>query len=134
MSKEKSREDKVEKSLAVISEGASMDGVLQSTAVIHLCGSFHGRIIAENELIIAAGGKVRADVRARKAVVSGDFEGEMAVTEEIEITETGRLAGTLFQRTPGLVIARGGRFDGRSVFVEDLDAVAAGWEAGGKKG
>ncbi len=37
VSKEKSREDKVEKSLAVISEGASMDGVLQSTAVIHLC-------------------------------------------------------------------------------------------------
>ncbi len=81
--------------------------------------SFHGRIIAENELIIAAGGEVRADVRARQAVVSGDFEGEMAVTEDIEITETGQFAGTLFQRAPGLVIARGGRFDGRSVFVED---------------
>ena len=108
-----------------------MDGVLRSTAAIHLCGTFHGLIIAENELIIAPGGTVRANVRARKAVIAGDFQGEMAVQEDVEITETGRFAGTLYQPTPGLVLAKGGRFDGRSVFVDNLDAVVANWEPHG---
>ena len=108
-----------------------MDGVLRSTAVIHLCGTFHGLIVAENELIIAPGGTVRANVRARKAVIAGDFQGELAVQEDVEITETGRFAGTLYQQAPGLVLAKGGRFDGRSVFVDNLDAVVANWDPHG---
>jgi len=129
--KEKTKEEKDNASLAVISEGAAMDGVLRSTAVIHLCGTFHGLIIAENELIIAPGGTVRANVRARKAVIAGDFQGEMAVQEDVEITETGRFAGTLYQQTPSLVLAKGGRFDGRSIFVDNMDAVVANWESHG---
>jgi len=131
VSKEKTKEEKDNKSLAVISEGAALDGVLRSTAVIHLRGTFHGLIIAQNELIIAAGGTVMANVQARKAVIAGDFQGEMAVQEEVEITETGRFAGTLYQQIPGLVVVKGGRFDGRSVFVDDLDAVVAKWKPQG---
>jgi len=128
VSKDKPREEKDEKTLAVISEGAEMEGILRSTAVVHLCGTFRGRIFAENELIVAPGGTVRAHVRARKAVVAGDFEGEMAVAETIEIEGTGRFSGTLYQKAPGLVVARGGRFEGRSVLIDDLDAVVAGWD------
>ncbi len=127
----KDKESKHDGSLAVISEGAALNGVLRSTAVIHLSGAFQGLMISQNELIIAPGGKVNARIHARKAVIAGDFQGEMAVREEVEIAESGRFSGTLYQQAPSLTVVKGGRFDGQSVFVDDLDAVALKWESDG---
>ncbi len=124
----KDKGNKHERGLAVISEGAALNGVLRSTAVIHLSGAFQGLIVAQNELIISPGGKVTARIHARKVVIAGDFQGEMAVREEIEIAETGRFAGTLYQQAPSLIVVKGGRFDGQSVFVDNLDEVALKWE------
>jgi cytoskeletal protein CcmA (bactofilin family) len=117
------------RSLAVISDGAVMNGILRSTASIRLDGSFRGTIMADDELIIAPGGRVEARVKARRVVIAGDFRGDMVVLEELEIAPTGRFAGTLYQKDPVLRVGRGGRFEARSIFVDDLDAVAAGWAA-----
>jgi cytoskeletal protein CcmA (bactofilin family) len=114
-------------SLAVISDGAVLNGFLRSTASIRLDGSFKGTIIADNELIIAPQGRVEARVKARRAVIAGLFQGEMVVLEELEITPTGRFIGKLIQKEPALRISRGGRFDAQCVFVEDLEAVIAPW-------
>jgi len=131
VSKEKKKEEKDNPSMAVISEGAVLDGVLRSTAVIHMCGAFRGLIFSRNELIISPSGMVKANIQARKVVLAGDFQGEMAVQEELAITETGRFTGTLYQQVPCLVMAGGGRFEGRSVFVDDLDSAVAKWESPG---
>jgi len=114
-------------SLAVISEGAVLNGFLRSTASIRLNGSFQGTIIADHELIIAPEGRVEARVKGRRAVIAGVFQGEMVALEELEITPTGRFLGTLIQKEPVLRVSRGGRFEALSVFVDDLEAVIAGW-------
>ena len=114
-------------SLAVISDGARLDGFLRSSATIRMDGSFKGTIIADRELIIDPQGRVEARVKARRVVVAGFFQGEMVVLEELEITPTGRFMGTLFQKEPALRVSRGGRFEARSVFADDLEAVIAPW-------
>ncbi len=114
-------------SLAVISDGALLDGFLRSSATIRMDGSFKGTIIADHELIIDPQGRVDARVKARRAVVAGLFQGEMVVLEELEITPTGRFIGTLIQKEPALRVGRGGRFEARSVFVDDLEAAMASW-------
>ena len=114
-------------SLAVISDGAVLNGFLRSTASIRLDGSFKGTIIADHELIIAPQGRVEARVKARRAVVAGLFQGEMVVLEELEITPTGRFIGKLIQKEPALRIGRGGRFEAESIFVDDLEAIIAPW-------
>jgi len=116
-------------SLAVISDGAVLNGFLRSTASIRLDGSFQGTIIAENELIIAPQGRVEARVKARRVVIAGDFRGDMVVSEELEIAPTGRFFGKLIQKEPVLHVSRGGRFEAESVFVDDLEAVVAPWAA-----
>ena len=104
---------------------ASEVGTLRSTAPLHISGTFKGKIIAENELVISATGRVEAKVKARRAVVAGRFTGDMVVLEDIEIASTCRFLGTLTQKEPGLIVAKGGRFEGRSVYVDDLDKAAA---------
>ena len=114
-------------SMAVISDGAVLNGVLRSTASIRLEGSFQGTILSDYELIIAPEGRVEARVKARRAVIAGLFQGEMAVLEDLEIAPTGRFIGKLIQKEPVLRVSRGGRFEAESVFVDDLEAVIAGW-------
>jgi cytoskeletal protein CcmA (bactofilin family) len=111
----------------VIGEDAILEGTLRSSAPLHISGSFKGRIIAENELVIFAGGRVDAKVKARRAVVAGQFTGDMIILEDIEIAPTCRFLGTLIQKEPGLIVAKGGRFEGRSVYVDDLEKAQAGW-------
>ncbi len=111
----------------VIGEDAVLEGILRSTAPLHISGTFKGRIIAENEIVISASGRVEAKVKARRAVLAGHFAGDMVVLEEIEIAPTCRFLGTLIQKEPGLIVAKGGRFEGRSVFVDDLDKAMAEW-------
>ena len=111
----------------VIGEDAVLEGTLRSTAPVHISGTFKGRIIAENELIITPSGRVEAKIKARRAVVAGQFAGDMIVLEDIEIVSTCRFLGTLTQKEPGLIVAKGGRFEGRSLYVEDLDKAEAGW-------
>jgi cytoskeletal protein CcmA (bactofilin family) len=114
-------------SLAVISDGAVLDGFLRSTASIRLDGSFKGTIIADHELIIAPLGRVEARVKARRAVIAGVFRGDMVVLEELVIAPTGRFIGKLIQKEPVLRVSRGGRFEAQSVFVDDLEAAIAPW-------
>ena len=114
-------------SLAVISDGAVLNGFLRSTASIRLDGSFKGTIIADHELIIAPHGRVEARVMARRAVIAGLFQGEMVVLEDLEIAPTGRFIGKLIQKEPVLRVERGGRFDAQSVFVDDIEAIIAPW-------
>jgi cytoskeletal protein CcmA (bactofilin family) len=114
-------------SLAVIDDGAVLNGFLRSTASIRLNGSFTGTIIADHELVIAPEGRVAANVKARRAVIAGVFQGDMVVLEELEIASTGRFIGKLIQKEPVLRISRGGRFEAQSVFVDDLEAVIAPW-------
>jgi cytoskeletal protein CcmA (bactofilin family) len=59
--------------------------------------------------------------------VAGRFAGDMVVLETIEIAPTCRFLGTLIQKEPGLIVAKGGRFEGRSVYVDDLDKAMAEW-------
>jgi cytoskeletal protein CcmA (bactofilin family) len=128
VAKDPAEERVLSHSLAFFGEDAAMNGLLRSDASIRMSGSFKGVIIADQELVIAPDGRVEAKVKARKAVISGLFQGEMIVLDEIEITPTGRFLGTLIQKESVLKISPGGRFDGRSIFVDDLDTAFARWE------
>jgi cytoskeletal protein CcmA (bactofilin family) len=127
MSKDKTIDGDAAGVPTIIGEDAVLEGTLQSAAPVHINGTFKGRIIAENELVIAAGGRVEANIRARRVVIAGRFTGDMIVSEDIEIASTCHFLGTLIQKAPGLVVAKGGRFEGRSVYVDDLDKAQAGW-------
>jgi cytoskeletal protein CcmA (bactofilin family) len=127
MPKDKAYDAEAAGGLTVIGEDAVLEGILRSTAPLQISGAFKGKIIAENEFIISPEGRVAANVKARRAVIAGVFQGDMVVLEELEIASTGRFIGKLIQKEPVLRISRGGRFEAQSVFVDDLEAVIAPW-------
>jgi len=127
MSKDRTFDAEAAGAPTVIGEDAVLEGTLRATAPIHIRGTITGKIIADNELVISATGRVEAKVKARKAIVAGRFAGDMVMLEDIEIAPTGRFLGTLIQKEPDLIVAKGGRFEGRSVYVDDLDKAMADW-------
>lgn len=74
----------------------------------------HDRAITSGEK-----GVVHADVRTVDAVVMGHDEGNMVATGNVEIAETGRVAGNI--RTDSLVISKGGFFNSNVTKMNEAD-------------
>lgn len=75
-------------------------------------GRVEGHVRIAQDLTIASGGRVKAQVKARRVVVSGELDGDCVAEERVEITSTGRLLGNI--KAPKVVIAEGAVFRGNS--------------------
>ncbi|MDZ7838737.1 MAG: polymer-forming cytoskeletal protein [Actinomycetota bacterium] len=71
---------------------------------------FPGNWKWSGELIIQKNGYVNADVKTINAQVIGKYEGNMEAAENVEIKETGEVAGSI--KTDSLIINKGGIFSG----------------------
>ena len=75
-------------------------------------GRVEGTISIDKNLIVDAGGCVRASVRAAAVVISGEVVGDCHARERVELRPSGRLTGDI--HAPRIVIAEGAEFHGRS--------------------
>ncbi|MBF0626521.1 MAG: polymer-forming cytoskeletal protein [Magnetococcales bacterium] len=82
---------------------------------LHIDGAVVGKIVSNNLISIGKSGVLEGEVRARKLVVTGRFQGE-ADCDEIEILAGGRVSGEI--RSKVLVIERGSHFEGNSSLRE----------------
>lgn len=109
------------KTLTIIAEGVEVEGKVHSHGSIRIDGKIIGEIIAEKDFVIGKEGVVQAGVKTTNAVVSGNFNGEMIASGEVEITSTGRFVGKLYQKDALLTISKGGIFKGENVITDDQE-------------
>ena len=102
------------KSQTVIAEGTRIDGKLYFPGSVKIEGEVTGDINTDNILTIGKNGKVQSTIKTKSAVISGDFKGDMHVSESVEITSTGKFIGNLIQDRAQLAIEKGGMFKGKS--------------------
>jgi cytoskeletal protein CcmA (bactofilin family) len=93
--------------------GASLtisgDITSQEDMVVH--GTVMGTIIMEQgALVVEQTGTAAANVQGSKITVRGTASGELLVSDQIELTETARVDGTI--TTPSLVLREGAVFNG----------------------
>ena len=95
--------------LSVIAAGMRLEGHVQSTGVVRVAGTVHGNVSADNQVLVAKGGRVDGEVRAREAVVDGEVMGSIVAEERVEIRSSAVIRGDIV--TPRLMVHEGAMLD-----------------------
>ncbi|WP_266213894.1 bactofilin family protein [Paraliomyxa miuraensis] len=101
--------------ITILGKGSAFDGKLTFEGTVRIDGDFSGEIRTDGTLVVGDSAKVTAQIEASVVVIEGRVEGDVRASERIELSSTGRVAGTLY--CPSLEIQRGAVFDGRSVMT-----------------
>lgn len=93
-----------------IDRDTEMTGDIKFSDSFRIDGTFKGKIISGNTLIIGEGGNVEADVDVANISVNGVVKGTLKASERIEIYSLGRVSGEII--TPKLIVEDGAFFQG----------------------
>jgi cytoskeletal protein CcmA (bactofilin family) len=99
--------------IAWIGQGVTIEGRINSNQDIRIDGHVQGSIeVGEHELVLGPGSEVKANVNARSVLIGGTLNGDVTVTERIQVQTTGVLIGDVI--APRLVIHDGGVLRGKA--------------------
>jgi len=73
--------------------GQSFTGRVTGPGGLIVGGELHGKVEIEGTLEVLRGGEVRGEVRARRAVVAGLFDGHLRVSEQLRLTDSALFSG-----------------------------------------
>jgi cytoskeletal protein CcmA (bactofilin family) len=104
----------------VIGSSIKIEGDLVSNGSITVEGEVVGTLKTEKTLKIGEKAKVVADVKAQEAFVSGQIQGNVLVTDRLELSSTAEINGDIQAST--LIIAAGAVFNGKSTMSENGQA------------
>ncbi len=111
-----------EPAMSVLDQGCELEGRLAFSGTLVLNGKFQGELLSSDTLIVGESGDLKADVRVRVAIVSGQLSGQITAKERVELRSTARIYGDIV--TPVLVLEEGVIFDGHCKMKGDeLEAV-----------
>ena len=99
-----------------IGKGSRVVGVLRFEGSVRIYGEVEGEIHAADAVIVRRGGRVAAQIRARRVVIEGEATGDLVAHDRVEIGATGQLFGNLV--SPRLVIHEGAVFEGKSAVAD----------------
>ena len=116
--------EKTEEIESILAEGVEFDGELAFAHGLRVDGAVRGKIKSDACLIIGPTGKVEAAARVRRAMINGEFRGEIHAQDRVEIHKNGKVYGDLY--TPCLIIDAGAVFDGKCNMSEEKAAPAQG--------
>lgn len=95
--------------ISIIDAGLKIKGVFSYKGKLIVNGIIEGTITGEN-LVIAEGGVVVANVNVHSVSVGGKFEGELTALNEVVILPTGICSGKILCKS--LVVQEGGVIEG----------------------
>jgi cytoskeletal protein CcmA (bactofilin family) len=108
----------------VIARGVKVEGEFTSQADVLVDGEVHGTFSTEGLLTVGSEAKIKADVKAGSAVISGALEGNMTVEKRVDVKATARITGDVTADT--ITVEAGAVIAGRMMIGKAVpaDAVA----------
>ena len=103
-------------STTIISNGTKIEGSFIVEGKFHIDGYVNGKIKVGDTISIGKKGIVKGEVFAKKAIISGFFEGNIE-SDVIEILSGGKIIGKILYKE--LIIEQKGIFIGESVIKKD---------------
>ena len=95
----------------VLGQTVVLRGELSADEDLLIEGQFEGSISLEQHCVtVGANGQVKAEIRARQAVILGTLTGKVSAREKVEIRRSGHLVGDL--STGSVAIEEGAFFKG----------------------
>jgi cytoskeletal protein CcmA (bactofilin family) len=93
-----------------IGQSLVIKGEVESKEEIVVEGRIEGKIDVDSRVVVAANGKVNADIKAREVVIKGRVDGNVNCSEKVEIVPDGYLKGNIVSEK--VVLAEGSKFRG----------------------
>ena len=117
----KKKRFRVPKITTVIGSDAVINGDLLFTGGIHVDGTVHGNVVADQDdhstLILSDSGLVEGDVRAPNVILNGKVVGDVLASGRVELAVNARVTGTLYYRL--LEMAMGAEVNGQLICSEN---------------
>ena len=104
---------------SVLLGGCSIRGAFEAKGNFRLDGFIEGDIVVEGVITIGESAVVRANIRARSAIIFGRVVGDILCSDRIELQVGAQVRGNI--KTRKLLIQDGVVFDGRCEMVVDAD-------------
>jgi cytoskeletal protein CcmA (bactofilin family) len=103
---------------AFLDEGTEIEGRYACSGTVMLNGKIRGEINAKDLLIVGAGGRVHATVRAGSLVVHGEIVGNVTAAQRVELKRGARVTGDI--QAPVIVMEEGVFLEGQCHMAESV--------------
>ncbi len=95
-----------------IPSGSEIKGTITFGEAMRIDGDFEGELITDNgDLVVGKTGRVKANIRVRRAIIEGRVEGDIKASGKVEIKQKAQINGNL--QAKELVIEEGVSFTGK---------------------
>lgn len=91
-------------------EGTHAEGTITTQNDLRVDGSITGTINCGGKLIIGPSGNIEGDVTSQNAVIEGRFNGNMTITDVLDVRESATVMGEI--KTSKLLVQNGATFTG----------------------
>jgi cytoskeletal protein CcmA (bactofilin family) len=96
---------------AVVGPASALRGQLSAREDVWIEGQLEGEVKAPaHQVTVSAGGRVRAEVKARSVVVEGELTGNVVASHMVTVRAGGRMQGDI--RAPRVALEEGCQFQG----------------------
>lgn len=99
---------------SLIARGTVIRGDLRFSGALHLDGRIEGSVLAENAeavFTLSEHGQVQGEIRVAHAVINGHVQGDIHVSDRLELAPEARIVGDVHYQT--LEMAAGAQVNGR---------------------
>jgi cytoskeletal protein CcmA (bactofilin family) len=96
--------------MTTISEDVAIKGELSFPSALRIDGQFEGKLQSEGKLHIGVKGLVISDLNLKSAIIEGTLEGNITVSESLEILSTASVKGDI--TAPRLKVEEGAQLEG----------------------
>jgi len=96
-------------SLNTLVKGTVVEGTVKSESDIRVDGVIKGTLTCDAKVIIGPSGFVEGEIKCTNAVIEGRFEGNLRVTEMLNVRETAQVTGDV--KTHKLIVQSGAIFN-----------------------
>ncbi len=95
--------------LNTLVQGTLVEGTVHSDSDIRVDGTIKGKLFCDAKVIIGVSGAIEGEIKCRNAVIEGKFQGNLEVTELLNIRETATVGGDV--KTNKLIVQSGAAFN-----------------------
>ena len=95
----------------IVGNSVKLRGTLKSESNIKIEGKLNGEIKTKGDVIVAQTAEIDAKISAKNITVSGNVNGNIEASEQLEITESGKVFGDIIAHV--LSIKPGAIFSGK---------------------
>lgn len=106
----KKTSDFIEQVDTLIGRDTNIKGSIDAKGTIRFDGQFEGEISTAGAVIIGETGNIKAQLKARAATVAGTVNGNMTITEKLELLSSAKIYGDI--KVGMLIISEGAVFKG----------------------